>query len=330
MSRNEKVSNLDFLTRQGLSACLFLACVCIAFKVSAGALPKGNCEDPKPYTDLRHCHFAGKDLRNKDLSGTDLRVEYLHGTQLQGSNLTKALFKRRDLMRAELDGAKGLPPEFLSAYANFKVFDNKNYLVTSKGKSNPSITLTPHQAVVGIQENIAGLASMDMFRRLENSSQTIALLDWPRHMDGPMMSIIARFDNDQEAVPACYQPVSLIAEQRYYYPGWSKMKVKSLGNKAYLIGVEADGGDGDSEGKTGWEKIVILRLSSACTLSVLYEEHVGWQEDHPDRKRRDCQGEHLDFDFVNDQTAVIKTTQHTCSFSPKGKVKITTKNINLK
>ena len=30
-------------------------------------LPKGNCELPKPYTDLSHCDFSGKKITDPDL-----------------------------------------------------------------------------------------------------------------------------------------------------------------------------------------------------------------------------------------------------------------------
>lgn len=320
---------MNQLNTQAISRLLVLGCLLLTASVggtNAAALPKGNCADPKPYTDLRHCHFAGKDLRNKDLSGTDLRMEYLNETQLQGANLTKSIFKRLDLMKAELDGAQGLPQEFLNEYAIFKRFSNKYYLVTSKGKSNASITLTPHKAVDVIQKDIAGLTNPIMLSKMKNQSHTVALLDWPRLMDGPMMSIIARFDKDQDPVPTCYQPVSLIAEEEYFYPGWDKMTVRPLGNRAYLIGVKAKGADGYGDGNTGWQKIAILKLSSDCNLSVLYEEKVGWWKDYDGKA---CKGEYLDYDFVNDQAAVIKKTELMCGSLSKPKTKTTYKKIKL-
>jgi Pentapeptide repeats (8 copies) len=326
MTRNSNGASLGFLRLQALGACLFLACLTIAGAVCAAALPKGNCADPTPYTDLRHCNFARADLTNKDLSGADLRVKSLYGTLFGGANLTNALYERDILLMAELDGVQGLPQEILSTFAIYSRINNNNYLVTQKGKSISSITLASNEAVQGTQENIAGLASFYMVRKAENESQTMAMLDWPRNSEGQRVSIVARFDKDKLEVPACYQTVSLLKEDRYYYPHWGKTMIRSLGGNAYLIGVMASGSDGDGESVGGWHKIAFLKLSSDCSLSILHQEESEWLE-NPDGTG--CQGKRLDFDLVNDQSAAIKITDHICRTSSKAKAKTTYKKIKL-
>ena len=51
--------------------------------VTAEQLPKGDCNDPKPLTDLRHCVFW-----NKSFSEIDLHSTLLDGVSLRGTNLT--------------------------------------------------------------------------------------------------------------------------------------------------------------------------------------------------------------------------------------------------
>jgi uncharacterized protein YjbI with pentapeptide repeats len=48
--------------------------------VAAEQLPKGDCNTPKPRTDLRHCGFW-----NKTFPGIDLHGTLLDGVSLRGS-----------------------------------------------------------------------------------------------------------------------------------------------------------------------------------------------------------------------------------------------------
>ncbi|BCK87234.1 hypothetical protein MIZ01_1006 [Sideroxyarcus emersonii] len=303
---------------------LFFSFITIMGSATAVPLPKGNCADPKPYTDLRHCRFEGKDLSNKDLRGTDLRVASLYLTDLQGANLTKALFDRNKLLLAELDGAQGLPKEILDTLRVYSAINDRNYLVTHNGNSN--ITLTPHEAVDGIQENIVGLANIQMVMKVENQPYTIALFDWPRNNDYKGNVIIARFDNDKFEMPACYRGINLMNRDSHYNADWTSMKVMALANGGYLIGIRASGGDGDEMDISGWDMVAFFKLTSNCNIVILHKEESGWLE-KPDHTG--CQGVELDFSLLDEQTAETISVPHTCSVSDKFKEKVSYKKIKL-
>lgn len=326
MNRNAKKFNLESLRLQALRVGWLFGCFFIVGEAIAVAMPKGNCADPKPYTDLRHCRFEGADLRNKDLRGADLRVISLYETLLQGANLESALFDRNRLLMARLDGAHGLPQDILTTLFLYKAINKNNYLVAPSGNSNSTITLSPHEAVQGIQGNIAGLASIHMLSKVENDLHTVAVFDWPRYSEGKRINIVARFDNDNFDIPSCYKSVTLLNDDQYYYPSWSSMKVKQLANGNYLIGVEASGSDGDDMGVEGWDMVAFLKLSPACELSVLHKEDNGWSEG---ANNTECQGVHLDYRFLDEDTAEIKLKAHICGSFAKSKTKISYKKIKL-
>ncbi len=298
---------------------LLLACIAIMGSAFAAPLPKGNCANPKPYTDLRHCNFEGKNLSNKDLRGTDLRDINFHNARLQGTDLTAALISGDGIIGAALDNVKGLPQEGLSFY-------KKYFLVTPKSNQNSSVTLSPHEPVYGIQTDIAGQANILMVKKTEDKLHTLAVLDWPRDAEGGKMTIVARFDNDKSDVPACNRSVDLLKDSRYYWPHWELLKIKPLENGGYLIGVQATGSDSDGEGVSGWEMVALLKLSASCNLSILHKEDTSWAEGVDNTE---CQGDHLEYGFLDEQTAEIKMTAHTCDASAKSRAKVTHKKIKL-
>ncbi len=303
---------------------MFFGFIAIIDSAIAAPLPKGNCADPKPYTDLRHCDLAGKDLSNKDLRGVDLRVASLYLTEFQGANLTGAMFDRNKLLLAELDGAKGLPKDIVDTLKVYSVINDKNYLVTRN--ANSTITLAAHEAVQGIEENIVGLASIQMVSKIENQPHVIAVLDWPRNNDYKGKVIVARFDNEKFDMPTCYQDVNLIGREGHYNADWTSMKVKSIANGGDLIGIRASGGDGDEEDISGWDKVVFLKLSSNCKLSILHTEDNGWLE-RPDHTI--CHGVELDYRFIDEKAAEVLLITHTCNAVSKSKAKVTYKKIEL-
>lgn len=81
----------------------------------AQRLPKGDCEAPKPVTDLGHCSFAGRKLIGIDLHGAELsRVDFtsavmaqcdMIGANLRGANLKWADLSGCKIRRADLTGA---------------------------------------------------------------------------------------------------------------------------------------------------------------------------------------------------------------------------------
>lgn len=201
----------------------------------------------------------------------------------------------------------------------------KNFPLAPQSKMNSSFTLLPSANAREITANIAGQGNMDMAFRTKDKQHVLALLDWPKYFDGPMMSIVARFDNDKLDVPACYRSVNLINDQRYYYPHWSSMEVKSLANGDFLIGVKASGGDSDGEGSSGWDMIAFLKLTSTCGLSVLHKQDGGWLANP---ELTNCYGTELDYRFLDEKTAEIRMTKHTCKPS-KSKGEVMRKKIKL-
>lgn len=311
-------------TKPNLVAGMFVVLFILTNSVIAAPLPKGDCKAPKPFTDLRHCYFEKTDLSNKDLRGVDLRVESLYQTDLSGADLTNALFDRNKLLVADLSGVKGLPKDILDTLSLYEILNEKNYLVTQN--SNSTLTLSPHEAVDGIQENIVGLANIQMVRKVENQPHTIALFDWPRNNDYKGNVIIARFDNDKFEMPACYRWINLMNKRGHYNADWTSMKVMALANGGYLIGIRASGGDGDEMDISGWDMVTFLNLTSSCSLFVLHKEENGWLE-NPDHTG--CQGVELDFRFLNEQTAEIISIPHTCNVTAKFKAKVSYKKIRL-
>ncbi|GAB5606512.1 pentapeptide repeat-containing protein [Sideroxyarcus sp. TK5] len=297
---------------------LTMLCLTIIGSAEAATLPKGDCLDPKSFTDLRHCRFKGADLRNVDLQGADMRGILFFRTQLQGANLTNALIDGRYITYAFLDGVIGLPTEALKII-------NTSYLVTPKDRDDYSISALPSDYKGG-NENIAGLDNIFLTQNVAGTYSTLALLAYPKYGDTQKSTIFARFDNEKFDFPACYRSVNLLSSVRHYYPRWNSMKVKSTSNSGYLIGVHASGQDGDDMGMGGWDMIAFIKLSLNCDISVLHKENAKWAEDP---EQTSCQGGHLDYRLVDERTAEIQITEHTCGLSEKSKAKVSYKKIKL-
>ena len=196
----------NIVMRSSFAFGLLLAGTTIAEVASAAPLPKGDCADPKPYTDLTQCRFAKADLRNKDLQGADLRDISLYKTQLQGANLTNALFDGQSITEAILDGVIGLPQEALAILKT-------SYLVTANALHGFDISVLPSN-YKGSFENIAGLDSIYMAQKVTETHSTLALLAHPKYGEAPASAIFAGFDNDKYDFPACYRSVNLMNDRR--------------------------------------------------------------------------------------------------------------------
>lgn len=319
------------LKSQTLKVGMFMSCMAVMGSAAATTLPKGNCADPKPYTDLRHCKFKKANLSNKNLEGVDMRGVELYKTQLQGANLTKALFSGRSITHASLDGAIGLPTE---ALAIFKTF----YLATPNKDNGFTLTSLPHDYTGNI-EQVAGLDNLNLAQNNSETQSTIALLSYPRYGDSQRALILARFDNNQFDRPACYQSTKPFNKegQDYYYGTWESLKTRKLKDGAYLIGALAHGADGDELGTSEWFKVVLLKFSSTCKLTILHDEYLSRGGDSVERNGKYdeewCGGE-LDYRFIDDQTAEIKTTipassKKVCGDAANPREKILTKQIKL-
>jgi hypothetical protein len=297
----------------------------------AASLPKGNCADPKPYTDLSQCRLRGADLRNRNLEGVNLRGAELYETQLQGSNLTNALIDGRGITYASLEGATGLPAEALAVLKT-------RYLATPASNAGFTLKALP-QDYKGSPEHVAGLDNVDLAIKIPGSQSTIALLSYPIYGDSQLALILARFDNDKFGQPTCYQSVNPFNDGNAYYWGhFDSLKVRPLKHGGYLIGARASGNDGDGEGASSWFKIVLLELTPNCKLAVLHEEFLERAGDYVKRNGEYvtewCGGE-LDYQFADDQTAEIKTTipvssKKICGDEANPREKHSTKLIKLR
>lgn len=296
----------------------------------ASSLPKGNCADPKPYTDLSQCRLRGVDLKNRNLEGVDLRGAELYETQLQGANLTNALIDGRGITYAYLDGATGLPAETLAVLKT-------RYFATPTKNGGFTLKAVP-QGYKGSPEHVAGLDNINLAIKTPGSQSTIALLSYPIYGDSQFALILARFDSGKFDQPACYQSVNPFDDGNAYY--WGKfdlLKIRPLSRGGYLIGVRASGSDGDDLGMSQWFKVVVLELSSTCNLSVLHEEYLDRAGDSFERKGEYitewCGGE-LDFRFIDDQAIEIKTvipasSKKICGSNENPREKTLSKQIKL-
>ncbi|OIR13935.1 pentapeptide repeat protein [mine drainage metagenome] len=313
-----------------LAVGLFLGFMTIMGSAIAVPLSKGNCENPKPYTDLRHCRFEKSDLRNKDLQGVDLRNVGLNGTQFQGANLTNALFDGVYITHANLDGVIGLPTEALAILKN-------SYLAKPNGNAGFVISALPRN-YQGSNENVAGLDNLFMAQRVIGTQTTIALLAHPKYGEAPISAIFARFENDKFDFPTCYQSVNLLRDSHtYYWPRWESMKIRLTNDGDYLIGVLAQGNDGDDLGLNEWRQISILMMTPTCKLTVLHKEFLersgGSIEMNGEYIAEWCGGE-LGYRFIDDQTVEIKTTypastKKVCGDLARANAQVSHKRIKL-
>jgi uncharacterized protein YjbI with pentapeptide repeats len=83
--------------------------------------PKGDCNAPKPQTDLRHCVF-----RNRSFSGIDLQDTLLDGVSIRGTNLTGCNLAGASLRRADLRWS-----DFSKCQLNDTDFSNSNLFHTT-------------------------------------------------------------------------------------------------------------------------------------------------------------------------------------------------------
>jgi hypothetical protein len=97
----------------------------------------------------------------------------------------------------------------------------------------------------------------------------------------------------------------------YYWPRWKSMKIRSVKDGSYLIGALEQGDDGDDEGMSQWQLITLLKLTSECKLQKLHQEFIerggNWITKDGVEIAEWCGGE-MDYRFIDDQTAEIKTT----------------------
>jgi uncharacterized protein YjbI with pentapeptide repeats len=109
--------------------------------VTAEQLPKGDCNAPKPLTDLRHCVFWNKAFSGIDLHGTLLDGVSLRGTNLTGSNLSGASLRRADLRWSDFSKCQLTDTDFSNSNLFHTTFDgatmdraklNKAYMFGSR------------------------------------------------------------------------------------------------------------------------------------------------------------------------------------------------------
>jgi uncharacterized protein YjbI with pentapeptide repeats len=91
--------------------------------VTAEQLPKGDCNAPKPLTDLRHCVFWNKAFSGIDLHGTLLDGVSLRGTNLTGCNLAGASLRRADLRWSDFSKCQLPDTDFSNSNLFHTTFD---------------------------------------------------------------------------------------------------------------------------------------------------------------------------------------------------------------
>lgn len=325
MQKHQNISSLIPLKLQTLSVGLLFGCMASIGSASAGALPKGDCADPQPYTDLNHCRFRGADLRNKNLVGTDLRHAQFNKTQLQGADLTNALIDGRGITYAFLDGVKGLPEEALAILKN-------RYLVTPRSKTDLTISLLPLEYVAKDRTSIAGLDNIFAASKITGTQNTIALLAYPQYGDTVEAILVARFEDNMLDMPKCYRSWQPFHDKNnYYWPRLESIIVSPLKNGSYGVGIKISGGDGDDLGVSEWDKIAIFELSNSCKLILMHEEYQARANDDSEYKNGDGWGSggELDFRFTDKETVEIKTTIWSRALNNKTRKKISYKKLKL-
>jgi hypothetical protein len=326
MIQNTDKTNLGFLNLQAFSIGILIGYMSIAGVATAAPLPKGNCADPKPYTDLTQCRFKKTDLKDKDLQGADLRGVSFYQRQLQGTNLTNAQFDGQEITNAILDGAIGLPTEALAILKT-------SYLATPNTTNGFDISVLPSGSKVSY-ESIAGLDNIFMTQKVAETHSTLALLSHPKYGEAPTSAIFARFDNDKFEFPACYKSVNLMNDRKGYIgPRWVSMKVRLLNKGGYLIGVLAKGAYGDDEESSAWEKVAIVELSSTCKLTVLHQEYA-LRTANGRMNSMWCGNSLTNYRFVDDQTAEIEITtppssKKACGGNASPQERVVSKTIKL-
>jgi hypothetical protein len=221
----------------------------------------------------------------------------------------------------------------ISAYNYLVTPDSKTelpYIFADKfpgiSKAPQTFLLSPTAQPSAITATVVGQENDDLAVFTKDKQSILALLDWPKGFDGPMMSVIAKLDAKNPEIPSCYRPINLINNEKYYYPSWHAFKVMLLSDEGYMIGARASGSDGDGESSGGWDMIAILKLSSSCELTLLHKEEDGWLSDYDETN---CYGQHLDFRFLNSTSVEFIRTGHTCKY-PKSKGRVTRKRLTLR
>jgi uncharacterized protein YjbI with pentapeptide repeats len=109
--------------------------------IAAEQLPMGDCNTPKPLTDLRHCVFWNKAFSGIDLHGALLDGVSLRGTNLTGCNLSGASLRAADLRWSDFSKCQLNDADFSNSNLFHTTFDgatmdgaklNKAYLFGSK------------------------------------------------------------------------------------------------------------------------------------------------------------------------------------------------------
>ncbi|MDP1635807.1 MAG: hypothetical protein Q8L69_14135, partial [Gallionellaceae bacterium] len=179
---------------------------------------------------------------------------------------------------------------------------------------------------------------VDLAIKVAGSQSTIALLSYPIYGDSQFALILARFDNDKFDQPVCYQSISPFDDGNAYYWGhFDTLKVRPLKHGGYLIGARASGSDGDDLGTSEWFKIIVVKLTPTCEMTVLHDEFAERGGDAVQRKDGydvEWCGEELDFRLVDDQTVEIrkvlpKSSKKVCDSAANLREKITVKQIKL-
>lgn len=99
--------------------------------ITGFALPKGECLQPKPETDLRHCNFSEKNLANIDLHGVDLSHVDLSNSKMADCNLSGAIliesqFKWTDLTGCNLSNVNLKNADLFHAHMDATNLTNAN------------------------------------------------------------------------------------------------------------------------------------------------------------------------------------------------------------
>jgi uncharacterized protein YjbI with pentapeptide repeats len=90
---------------------------------TAEQLPKGDCNAPKPRTDLRHCVFWNKAFAGIDLHGTLLDGVSLRGTNLTGCNLSGTSLRAADLRWSDFSKCQLNDADFSNSNLFHTTFD---------------------------------------------------------------------------------------------------------------------------------------------------------------------------------------------------------------
>ncbi|MFI0378170.1 MAG: pentapeptide repeat-containing protein, partial [Candidatus Thiodiazotropha sp.] len=78
-------------------------------------LSKGDCLQPEPFHDYRHCDFNGRDLSTVNLEGSLLSGVNFQNARMPDCNLMGAKLNDADLKWAMLSGCRASSADFTGA-----------------------------------------------------------------------------------------------------------------------------------------------------------------------------------------------------------------------